>query len=442
MQFSSLNIKKPILEALAENGFTTATSIQQKAFAPIMAGENVCGIAQTGTGKTLAYLLPIINLWKYNKEKRAQIAIIVPTRELVMQVVDAAKILCSNTSAIVIGVYGGTNINTQALLFADGADIVVGTPGRMYDLIMSGAFKTSALKRIVIDEMDELLQLGFKRQVENILDLLPQKYQSLLFSATITESVQQFIDTFFINTTYIEAAPSGTALENINQTRYNTANFNTKLNLLCWLLQNDASMNKVMVFVANKSIADNLHESLQEIFPEKVGVIHSNKAQNNRFDTVNKFYAGEYNILIATDIVARGIDIVDVSHVINIDVPIEPENYMHRIGRTGRADKKGIAIVFVTEKEQEAFEAIETLMKRKVDIAEWPSEVEISTVLIEEEIERPYMKPYQVKADAAYEGGGAFHEKSAKNQKVNTVISKKDRMMAKYGKPKKRRPKR
>jgi ATP-dependent RNA helicase RhlE len=309
----------------------------------------------------------------------------------------------------------------------------------MYDVAMNGSFKTNNLKRIVIDEMDELLQLGFRRQVENILELAPKKIQHLLFSATITDAVQGFIDQYFENTVYVQAAPSGTALQNITQFKYEAANFNTKLNLLRWLLQNDDSINKVMIFVANKSIADNLYEGLNEIFTERVGVIHSNKAQNNRFETVKKFYSGEYTILIATDIVARGIDIADVSHVINVDVPTEPENYMHRIGRTGRADKKGSSIIFVAPKEEQFLQGIETLMQQKVVALAWPDEVEISTVLIEEEIERPYMKPYQVKADA-YEGGGAFHEKKAKNKKVNTVISKKDRMMAKYGKPKKRRP--
>jgi ATP-dependent RNA helicase RhlE len=439
MQFADLNLKSTLLKAIENNGLYTATPIQQKAFAPIMAGSNVCGIAQTGTGKTFAYLLPIINLWQFSKEKRAQVAIIVPTRELVIQVVEAAQSLCAGTSAIVIGVYGGTNINTQSLAFADGADIVVGTPGRMYDVAMNGSFKTNNLKRIVIDEMDELLQLGFRRQVENILELAPKKIQHLLFSATITDAVQGFIDQYFENTVYVQAAPSGTALQNITQFKYEAANFNTKLNLLRWLLQNDDSINKVMIFVANKSIADNLYEGLNEIFTERVGVIHSNKAQNNRFETVKKFYSGEYTILIATDIVARGIDIADVSHVINVDVPTEPENYMHRIGRTGRADKKGSSIIFVAPKEEQFLQGIETLMQQKVVALAWPDEVEISTLLIEEEIERPYMKPYQVKADA-YEGGGAFHEKKAKNKKVNTVISKKDRMMAKYGKPKKRRP--
>lgn len=438
MLFEDLNLNTAIFSALDDLGYTTPTTIQHRVFPIAMSGRDVCGIAQTGTGKTIAYLLPCLRQWKFNKNKEPQILILVPTRELVVQVVETVKQLSAYMSLVVTGVYGGVNINTQALALENGTDIIVATPGRFFDLAMNGAFKTKMIKKLVIDEMDEMLNLGFRTQLKNILNLLPPKRQNLLFSATITEEVEVLLDTYFNQPERIEAAPTGTPLENIIQTRFEVPNFFTKVNLLEYLLKSDAGMTKVLVFAASKKLADLLFEELSVRFPDQVGIIHSNKEQNHRFNTVKLFKEGVYRFIIATDIVARGIDIAEVTHVINFDTPDVCENYIHRIGRTGRFDKKGISITFSTEKELPSIIAVEELMKFQIPVLSLPEDLIISNELIDDEIPKIIMKIPEIKIKKKEESGPAFHEKSAKNKKVNIKQSRKDVMMKKYGKPIKR----
>ncbi|MEI8280573.1 MAG: DEAD/DEAH box helicase [Bacteroidota bacterium] len=439
MTFADLNLNTPLLNALDDLGYSVPTTIQQKAFPVVMSGRDMCGIAQTGTGKTFAYLLPCLRQWKYAKDRLPQILIMVPTRELVVQVVEAAKKLGKYTSLEVVGVFGGVNMKPQAAAVQNGADIIVATPGRLMDLAYNGALKLKNIKRLVIDEVDEMMNLGFRTQLNNVLDLLPPKRQNLMFSATITDEVEKLMNTYFDLPIRIEAAPTGTPLENIDQTRYDVPNFYTKINLLTRLLQDDESMSKVLVFVATKSMADDVYEQMVTVFPEKVGVIHSNKEQNHRFNTVNQFQSGNYRFIIATDIIARGLDVAEVTHVVNFDTPDVPENYMHRIGRTGRADKKGISITFTTEKEKEYLEAIETLMNFKIPVLPLPEDLEISELLTEDEKPKFRMKtdilPRLPKREP---GGGAFHEKKEKNKKVNIKVRHVDKMKEKYGKPKTR----
>jgi len=441
MKFSDLNLSGALLNALDEKGFITPTTIQHKVFPVVMSGRDVCGIAQTGTGKTFAYLLPLLRLWKFSKDKNPQILVLVPTRELAAQVVESVKELTTYMSVVAVPIYGGVNINTQWKELQSGADVLVATPGRLYDLILNGGIKTKGIKKLVIDEIDEMLNLGFRTQIKNVLDLLPQKRQNLLFSATITDEVEALMDEYFNSPERIEAAPTGTPLENIEQTYYDVPNFYTKVNLLHLLLTEDESMTRVLVFAATKKLADDLYEQLETKFPGTAGVIHSNKEQNHRFNTVKQFQDGVYRFIIATDIVARGIDVSEVTHVINFDIPDVPENYIHRIGRTGRADKKGIALTFITEKDKPLQEAIETLMKQPIQRMELPENLLISDELTEDEKPKVFMKEIKLKIPKAEERGPAFHEKSAKNSKVNYIVRKKDRMMKKYGKPIKRKPK-
>lgn len=438
MTFDDLNLNTPLRNALSELGYVTPTPIQHRVFSIVMSGRDVCGIAQTGTGKTLAYLLPCLRQWKFTKDKSPQILILVPTRELVTQIVDIVKALTPYMSVVAMGVYGGVNINTQQIEVMKGMDVLVATPGRFYDLAMNGAFKTKSIKKLVIDEVDEMLNLGFRTQLKNILDYLPPQRQNLLFSATMTEDVEALIETYFNSPVRVEAAPTGTPLENILQIGYEVPNFYTKVNLLQLLLANDASMTKVLVFAATKQLADQLYEQIESTFPGTAGVIHSNKEQNHRFNTVKQFKEGNYRLIIATDIVARGIDVAEVTHVINFDVPEVPENYIHRIGRTGRADKKGIAITFITGKEKPSVIAIETLMKYQIPCSALPADLTISDELTEDEKPKIFMKTDIIKPKKKEEAGPAFHEKSAKNSKVNVIVRHKDRMMQKYGKPIKR----
>ena len=434
MTFNELNITPPLLNALADLGFTTPTRIQQKAFAPILAGKNILGIAQTGTGKTYAYLLPLLRQWQFAKKVNPEILILVPTRELVAQVVEEVEKLCTYTNIKVTGAYGGTNIKTQMAAINAGVDVIVATPGRLLDLILNGTVKTKMIKKLVIDEVDEMLNLGFRTQLKNILDILPDKRQNLMFSATITEEVEVFIGNTFIAPEKIEAAPTGTPLKNITQIGYKVPNFNTKINFLEHLLANDKSMTKVLIFAGSKSLADEINSKMEIKFPDQLAVIHSNKSQNLRFKTVEQFESGASSILIATDIIARGLDVTAVSHVINMDVPAVAENYMHRIGRTGRADKKGIAITFITEADKENKAKVEALMGKKIPMKKMPVEVEVSNILTFDEQPKVNMKTIEIKRPKVISKGTSHHEKIDKNKKVNKKVSRADAKKIKYGK--------
>ncbi|MCK8494262.1 DEAD/DEAH box helicase [Spirosoma sp. RP8] len=438
MTFDALNLNKPLLNALNDLGYTTPTLIQERVFPVVMSGQDVCGIAQTGTGKTFAYLLPSLRQYQFSKEHQVQILIIVPTRELVVQVVDSIKQLSTYLNLMVVGVYGGVNLKTQLAEVQQGADILVATPGRLVDFLTNGALKMKSLKKLVIDEVDEMLNLGFRAQLNVILDLLPPKRQNLLFSATMTDEVEQLIGKYFANPVRVEAAPVGTPLENIEQKGYEVPNFYTKVNLLKLLLEQNPAMTKVLVFTATKQLADDLYDQLSDDYLDQIGIIHSNKSQNARFNAVDQFKAGTYRILIATDLVARGIDVADVSHVINFDAPDAPENYIHRIGRTGRADKKGIAITFITEADQAPIAPIEALMKYQIPREPLPEQLIISTELTEAEQPKVHMKIVEVKAPKREDVGPAFHEKLAKNQKVNVRRDYEAEKRLKYGRPIKR----
>lgn len=439
MTFEELNLNKQLLNALNDLGFTSPTAIQEKVFSVVMSGKDVCGIAQTGTGKTYAYLLPCLRQLKFSKEKDPQLVIIVPTRELVVQIVEEAQKLLTYMSYKVLGVYGGVNTKLQVAELLEGADILVATPGRLVDLISVGAFTGKSVKKLVIDEFDEMLNLGFRAQLKVVFGRLPQRRQNLLFSATLNEEVEQLIEDYFNSPVRVEATPVGTPLENISQSYYEVPNFYSKVNFLNLLLEKDETMSKVLVFVSTKHLADVLFEQMNPEQSESIGVIHSNKAQKHRFDSVIKFQSGECRVLIATDIIARGLDVAEVTHVINFDLPETPQNYIHRIGRTGRKERKGIAISFVVEKEKEYLSEIENLMNYQIPMLDLPEDLTLSTKILPEEIERVAMKTIQVKATKREDVGPAFHEKSEKNKKVNVRRNHAEEMKKKYGRAYKKR---
>lgn len=438
MTFHDLNIKKPILTALDELEYTTPTTIQSAGFSVMMSGKDVIGLAQTGTGKTLAYLLPVLSMWKFSKEPHPQILIIVPTRELVVQVVREVEKLTPYMNVVVGGVYGGANINTQAAMVLQGLDILVGTPGRIFDLTANGSLQLKHTKKVVIDEVDETLNLGFRPQLMRIFDLLPEKRQNLLFSATLSEEVEAFLEIYFDHPTRIEAARVGTPLEKIWQEAVAVPNFTSKVNLLKHYLETNPDMSRVLVFVSSRVLAEKLFDELEPSLNVELGIIHSQKAQNFRFNAVSHFQNGIYRVLIATDLIARGIDVTDVSHVFNFDIPDNPENYIHRIGRTGRQDKEGHAITFLGDKDLEPFGKIEAFMNKQVEVRDFPDEVELSELVLDFEKPQVAMKNTLVKLPPKEQAGPAFHEKKAKNKKVNVRYNHKKAMQEKYGKPKKR----
>jgi ATP-dependent RNA helicase RhlE len=436
--FNELDLSNQLQYAIDDLGFVNPTPIQKESFSVVRSGKDIVGIAQTGTGKTFAYMLPILRDLKFLKTQYPRVLVLVPTRELVLQVVDEIEKLTKYINVRVLGVYGGANINTQKQSIAQGTDIIVATPGRLYDLALSNVLKLKTIQKLVIDEVDVMLDLGFRFQLMNIFDLLPVRRQNVMFSATMTTDVEALINDFFKNPTKVSIAVSGTPLDNIAQVSYNIPNFFTKVNLLNHLLLDTKTYHKVLIFVAFKRTADLLFSQLEEVFGSETCVIHSNKTQNYRIRSIRQFDEGNNRILVATDVMARGLDFDNVSHVINFDTPDFPENYMHRIGRTGRAEKVGKTLLFSTEKEQKAKASLEELMDYKIPLLEIPPAVEISKQLTEDE--RPNEDRDQSKNRTPLEHvpGAAFHEKSEKNSKTNQGGSYRREIAKKYKKPKTR----
>ncbi len=334
-----------------------------------------------------------------------------------------------------LGVFGGTNINTQKGKVAEGMDILVATPGRLYDLVLHKSVQLKGVKKVVIDEVDVMLDLGFRFQLTNIFDLLPKKRQHIMFSATMTEDVDALIDDFFISPEKITVALSGTPLDNITQSCYSVSNFYTKANLLNHLLSDKEEFQKVLVFVSSKKNADRLYDFLEEQYDSELCIIHSNKSQNYRLRSLDQFNGGKNRILIATDVIARGLDLENVSHVINVDTPAYPENYMHRIGRTGRAEKEGRSILLYTQDEQEYKEAIEGLMDLQIEENAFPEEVVVSKELIPEERPRIFQPEISNRTGNKNPRGEEIQEKKDKNKKTNLGGSYRRELAKKYKKP-------
>ncbi len=419
MTFEELNLNKALISSLDDLGYVHPTPIQQQAFPIIMSGKDMIGIAQTGTGKTFAYLLPILRQLKYSDQKHPRVLVVVPTRELVLQIVKEIEKLSTYTSIRFLAVYGGTNINTQKQLVYNGVDIIVATPGRLVDLALTGLLRLKDIKQLVIDEVDQMLSLGFRQQLLSFLETLPGKRQNLMFSATMSEEIEAVIAKYFYQPHKIEVTPHGTPLEKIIQSCYHVPNFNTKVNLLEYLLNTNKDLSKVLVFVGTKKLADSLFEQLKLKFKDDATLIHSNLAQTARINALKQFHDGKKRVLVATDIIARGLDISDVTHVINFDTPETPEDYIHRIGRTGRANKIGAAITFITEAEQEYQVAIEKTMNKVIPYEPLPKDVVISKMLTDDEMPKMIDKIKQKKGKDTYVPGPAFHEKKEKNKKVN-----------------------
>lgn len=417
--FEDFNIKKQLRKAVDDLGFEKPTPIQQASYSTILAGSDFVGIAQTGTGKTIAYLLPILQDLKFSDQPQPRVLILAPTRELVIQIVEQIEKLTPYLSVRVLGVYGGSNnIIGQKQALSEGIDVIVGTPRRLYDLALSNLLRLKFIKKLVIDEVDIMLDFGYKTQLKNIFEHLPVKRQNILFSATMTSYVDELTDGFLINPVKKTISISGKPLDNISQECYAVPNFYTKANLVKQLLKDKTAFSKALIFVGTKTHADTLFELLGSEFD--VSVIHSGKEQNHRTNSIEKFADGDSSVLIATDVIARGIDIEKITAVISFNTPFYPENYIHRIGRTGRAKQKGRAVLFYTEKERGLKEAIEGLMNYTIPLLENPEELEVSHQLTPDEKDKPVEEIKISNKRSLGESGASFHEKSAKNSKSKT----------------------
>lgn len=402
--------------ALEEAGFETPTPIQEQSFSVIRSGKDMIGVAQTGTGKTLAYLIPLLMKLHYAQGKFPRALVIVPTRELVVQVCESVELLTEFMDIRCKGIYGGTNIRTQQSAVYEGVDLLVATPGRFMDIYMNGIIRTGQVKTVVVDEADRLMDMGFMPQLRSILEVIPEKHQTLLFSATFSAAIAELAKEFLApDPVRIETAAHATPVENVVQLRYDLPNIVTKMNLLKLLLADAEEYRKVMIFTETKKNADRIVERLGDVWRGELSIIHSNKAQNSRLNALRAFKEGKTRIMVSSDVAARGIDIQDVSHVVNFDIPSIPEEYVHRIGRTARAGRSGTAISFVSPKEEPAFEAVEKLIGQRIELFRLPENLEISDVLLDEEKIQTANIVYQ---RGKPKGGGAFHAKSAKNSKT------------------------
>ncbi|MCP4440253.1 MAG: DEAD/DEAH box helicase [Aureispira sp.] len=415
MTFQDLKITRQYLNALEDLGIEHPTPIQQKAIPAIRSGQHVIGIAQTGTGKTAAYLLPILHKIKYAQGSVPRCVILVPTKELVVQVSNQIAELSKYTDIRHKGIYGGVGPKAQAAVIKQGVDIVIATPRRLLEFCEREDLSLKNLQMLVLDEADRMMDMGFMHQINMILDVAPRKKQNLLFSATFSARVEELSWNFMDFPTKIEITPEATPVETVEQISYKTPNIQTKLNLIRHILQNEEEYNRVIVFVKTKKTATQIYDHLRRKTEGKIRLIHSNKGQNTRINAFKDFKEGDVRILVATDVMARGIDIPEVSHVINFDVPVQSEDYVHRIGRTGRAFCTGSAITFITEADFLSVERIEKKIRMSIPVSELPEEVEITETPFEEKqaLARA-IDAQKRKADPTYQG--AFHEK--KNHKT------------------------
>jgi len=407
--FSDLNLNKQILSAVKERGYDKPTEIQQRAIPAIQSGHDVIGIAQTGTGKTAAYVLPIIMKLKYHQGNDPRALILSPTRELAIQIAEEVEKFCANLDLKTARLYGGTGLKLQKEQLESGADILIATPGRFMDLYLEGFIYTKYIKTMVLDEADKMMDMGFMPQIRNILEVIPTKRQNLLFSATMAEKVLTLSEEFLEFPMTIEITPQATTVPEIGQILYKVPNFKTKINLLGVLLKNN-DFSRVILFTKTKANANNIFKFINRKITDSVRLIHGNKDQNTRINAYRDFQDGEINILVCTDVVARGIDIAEVSHVINFDVPLVYEDYVHRIGRTGRAKKSGKAITFVNEAEQYHIQQIETLINQQIKVVKLPVGLKVEPTSFEEQQIMAREIDYQKrKEDESY--SGAFHAK-------------------------------
>ena len=374
-----------------------------------MAGHDLLGIAQTGTGKTAAFVLPILMKLKYAQGDHARALILAPTRELVMQIEDNAKELSRYTDLRIVSLYGGLGPKSQIAAIEQGVDIIVSTPQRFLDIYLKGIIHTKQIKTMVLDEADKMMDMGFMPQIKNVLEVVPTKRQNMLFSATMHDKVILLTEDFLEFPEKIEIAPQATVVDTIEQRLYEVPNFKTKINLLEYFLK-QPELERVIVFTKTRVNADNVSKFIDRKDLGPVRVIHANKGQNSRINAMYDFKEGEVRVLVSTDVTARGMDISMVSHVINFDVPLIDEDYVHRIGRTGRANQQGIAITFANELEMHSVEKIETLIQNSIPRFEVPAQVVVEkTPFIESQEMARAIDDLKKKNDPDFKG--AFHEK-------------------------------
>ena len=374
MTFQTLGLSKGLLDALASKNYNQPTPIQRDAIPVVLTGRDLLGIAQTGTGKTAAFMLPAIDRLVASSRGRpmpgrARMLVLAPTRELAAQIADAACIYAGNTRLSVGVIFGGTPVGKSIREVSRGLDVLVATPGRLLDLVDQRALDLSAIEILVLDEADQMLDLGFIHALKAIVKLIPAKRQTLFFSATMPKSIRQLADAYLRNPAQVAVTPVATTAERVQQ-RVTFVNQAEKQALLTVFFQS-TQIDRALVFSRTKHGADKIVRFLSAAGIE-ANAIHGNKSQGQRERALDLFRSGEVPVLVATDIAARGIDIPGVSHVLNFDLPNVPEQYVHRIGRTARAGAEGAAFAFCSDEERSYLRDIERLTRQRIDVVPLP----------------------------------------------------------------------
>ena len=408
--FSDFKLNKQLLNAVEEAGYQQPTEIQQKAIPVLLAGHDLMGIAPTGTGKTAAYVLPLLMKVKYAQGNTPRGLILAPTRELVLQIEEVVRQFSTYTDLRCLALIGGKGVMAQAELVLQGVDIIIATPGRFLDVYRTGSLPTRQIKTFIMDEADKMMDMGFMHQINSILEVIPVKRQNALFSATMAEKVVRLSENFLEFPERVEVEPQATTAKTVSQKLYEVPNHKTKINLLLYLLSNQEEFSRVIVFTKTKKSADDISKYLGRKLDGEVRVLHANKGQNTRINTMDAFKQGNVPVLVATDVASRGIDVSMVSHVFNFDVPLIYEDYVHRIGRTGRAEQNGIAITFMNPAEAYHVAKIEEMIRQPIPRAFIPPDVPVEkTPFTEEQQMAREIDEQKRKEDPNFKG--AFHEK-------------------------------
>ena len=393
MSFKNLRLIEPILKALDQEGYETPTQIQQKSITPILDRKDILGCAQTGTGKTAAFTIPILQLMHEHRAasnsrvRTIDCLILTPTRELAIQIGESIAAYGRHLTLRHHVVFGGVSQHTQVNAVRNGVDILVATPGRLLDLMQQGHITLSNIKFFVLDEADRMLDMGFIHDVKKVIAKLPTKRQSLFFSATMPPEISQLADMLLKNPIKVEVTPVSSTAEMIQQAIYHVDK-NDKQELLIDILR-DKSIETLLVFTQMKHAADKLSKRLIAS-GISAAAIHGNKSQNARQTALENFKNKKVRVLVATDIAARGIDIDQLSHVLNYELPNVPETYVHRIGRTGRAGASGIALSFCSREEKAYLRDIEKLIKKSIPVKSWEGNSSV------ERTEKKYSSPKTV----------------------------------------------
>jgi len=422
MTFDDLSLNKNILRNIETLGWENPTPIQEKSIPLSLSGQDVVGIAQTGTGKTGAFLLPIIHKLGYRSEESPRAIVFAPTKELALQIGEHFDLLNPFDQLKKVVLVGGKGLKHQVDAFSEGVDVIVATPGRFMEVYKKSVINVKKIQVMVLDEADRLMDMGFMPQLRSLLEVIPVKRQNMLFSATYPPKVEELSHEFLDFPTRIEIEEQSTPAETVEQYFYAVNGFKTKLNLLTHLVLKE-EFSKVIVFANKKQSANGISEWLKRSTKKKVSLVHSNKSQTNRGVQLSEFDQGETDVLITTNVSSRGLDIPDVSHVINFDLPQVYEDYVHRIGRTGRAFKVGEAISFANKYERMQIERYATQLdeltfpKNEVDWVEIKKE---ELIEIERNIDR-----LKKRENPDYKG--AFHEKKKKFPMKKSVSKSKRR---------------